>query len=513
MLYERSPRNSVARSPWAIKKLNKRVSAKSEYAKRLEEEAGILEGLDHPNIIGYRGFKRNEDGSLILATENGHKALYDVLEEIQEAREERFEAQAAKKSSAEKMDSSVTVVDDEEEEEDVPIPLTEVQMTTVLRSVASALDYLHSEKRLLHGDIKSSNILVIGDFEEVKLCDFGVTLPLDEHGVVCATAASQGNGEAKLVPEVRQYIGTEPWAAKEVIEGLPITTKTDIFALGCTIFEMLTGESPHINLLKMGDEEGSGEDGDGKDDSADVDDSEYLAALGTRPRLPDFLDEFMDNEDYQAIFALFYACTAEKPEQRPSAKAILDILAMNDDDDEVIDVSSTEELGDDDSDEDDDDDDDDDDTDDEEDDDRVYSSDSDIEIIDERKGPAMSSGLDCQRQVTVPVEVKLYEGSAPVSPSSSPKVSTTVQDDLEEAGTDPIPPNKEKKTQDGPSGEAKNPPLEEKSSPPEENSKELESHVPQLAGSKSDADTADSVAVGSESAVDAADDKADDKAD
>ena len=55
MLYERSPRNNIVRSPWAIKKLNKRISVKSEYTKRLEEEAEILKKLQHPNIIGYRG--------------------------------------------------------------------------------------------------------------------------------------------------------------------------------------------------------------------------------------------------------------------------------------------------------------------------------------------------------------------------------------------------------------------------------------------------------------------------
>lgn len=37
--------------------------------------------------------------------------------------------------------------------------------------------------QILHGDMKSYNILVNGDFVTCKLCDFGVTLPLDENGV------------------------------------------------------------------------------------------------------------------------------------------------------------------------------------------------------------------------------------------------------------------------------------------------------------------------------------------
>ena len=51
MLYERSPRSGGPRSPWAIKKLSK-PHATLDAAKRLEEEAKILKGLNHPNIIG-----------------------------------------------------------------------------------------------------------------------------------------------------------------------------------------------------------------------------------------------------------------------------------------------------------------------------------------------------------------------------------------------------------------------------------------------------------------------------
>ena len=86
---------------------------------------------------------------------------------------------------------------------------------------AGALDYLHTstlggKPRLLHGDIKSANVLVKGEFDEIKLCDFGVTLPLEADGTV-----SQEGGK-------NQYIGTEPWSAKEVIEEETITTKVRI---------------------------------------------------------------------------------------------------------------------------------------------------------------------------------------------------------------------------------------------------------------------------------------------
>lgn len=41
--------------------------------------------------------------------------------------------------------------------------------------------YLHQDKKLLHGDIKSSNVVIKGDFETIKICDVGVSLPLDEN--------------------------------------------------------------------------------------------------------------------------------------------------------------------------------------------------------------------------------------------------------------------------------------------------------------------------------------------
>lgn len=44
-----------------------------------------------------------------------------------------------------------------------------------------SFQYLHNEKKLLHGDMKSCNVVIKGDFEAVKICDVGVSLQLDEN--------------------------------------------------------------------------------------------------------------------------------------------------------------------------------------------------------------------------------------------------------------------------------------------------------------------------------------------
>ena len=67
------------RSPWAVKKVNKR-HALSQFGQRLEDEAKILKSLSHPNIIGFRGFNKKEDGTHALIMEDGHKALLDIIE-------------------------------------------------------------------------------------------------------------------------------------------------------------------------------------------------------------------------------------------------------------------------------------------------------------------------------------------------------------------------------------------------------------------------------------------------
>lgn len=58
--------------------------------------------------------------------------------------------------------------------DDGPSPLPANQINIMGYDISKALNYLHNTALLLHGDLKSFNILIKGDFAVCKLCDFGV---------------------------------------------------------------------------------------------------------------------------------------------------------------------------------------------------------------------------------------------------------------------------------------------------------------------------------------------------
>ncbi|XP_040204084.1 lymphokine-activated killer T-cell-originated protein kinase [Rana temporaria] len=270
-LMKRSPKG-LSQSPWAVKKISKQCdkSSKNLYEERLNVEAKILKDLQHPNIVGYRAFTKSKDGSMCLAMEfGGDKSLNDLIESRNEDGLGPFPADVILK---------------------------------VALHMARGLKYLHNEKKILHGDMKSSNVVIKDDFVTIKLCDVGVSLHLDENMTVNDPKA--------------QYIGTESWKAKETLEEGVITDKADIYAFGLTLWEMMVLSIPHLNLPEENDDE---EDSFTEED---FDEDAYYEALGTRPALNmDKLDE-----SYQKVIELFYVCTSENPKERPSATQIVQAL-------------------------------------------------------------------------------------------------------------------------------------------------------------------------------------------
>jgi serine/threonine protein kinase len=98
----------------------------------------------------------------------------------------------------------------------------------LVSQVASALDAAHA-KDLIHRDVKPANILITGE-DHVYLTDFGLT----KH-------ASSISG----LTRTGQWVGTVDYTAPEQIEGVTVSPRTDVYSLGCVLFEALTGEAPY----------------------------------------------------------------------------------------------------------------------------------------------------------------------------------------------------------------------------------------------------------------------------
>ncbi|HKE83393.1 MAG TPA: protein kinase [Vicinamibacterales bacterium] len=115
-------------------------------------------------------------------------------------------------------------------------PLNVADALAIARQIADALDAAH-QKGIVHRDLKPSNIGFTGD-DIVKVLDFG--LAKDASGET--QASSLTHSPTMLSPTMTgMLLGTAPYMSPEQARGKPVDKRTDIWAFGCVLFEMLTG--------------------------------------------------------------------------------------------------------------------------------------------------------------------------------------------------------------------------------------------------------------------------------
>jgi serine/threonine protein kinase len=112
-------------------------------------------------------------------------------------------------------------------------PLPPRRATEIISQVASALDSAHA-RGLVHRDVKPANMLLDASTDRdrpdhVYLSDFGLT----KTALAATGLTSTG-----------QFLGTLDYVAPEQIEGRPVDGRTDLYALACAAFELLTGAPP-----------------------------------------------------------------------------------------------------------------------------------------------------------------------------------------------------------------------------------------------------------------------------
>ena len=179
----------------AIKVLPRRLTGDAVALQRFEREARAVAALSHPNILAIHDFER--DGET-------HYAVTELL--AGESLRERIRRGPAKPRQVREWG------------------------TQLARALAAAHD-----RGIVHRDVKPENVFLTKD-GVVKLLDFGLARP--QAGPQAETAVA---GESSLTT-AGMLVGTVGYMAPEQLRGEALDGRADVFALGCVLYELLTGE-------------------------------------------------------------------------------------------------------------------------------------------------------------------------------------------------------------------------------------------------------------------------------
>lgn len=182
----------------AFKRLRAEFSEDEQWRQRFQSEARQASRLEHPNIPPVHELGQLEDGTpyYTMRLVRGHslRAIIDRLKD-QDAEAHRLFGFTRRLQIAE--------------------------------DLCEVLEYVHTQG-LVHRDIKPDNVMV-GDFGEVQLLDWGVSAPLSE-------------GRVSADPD--EFVGTPEYAAPESIRGEVCDLRADLYSLGALLFELFTLQTP-----------------------------------------------------------------------------------------------------------------------------------------------------------------------------------------------------------------------------------------------------------------------------
>ncbi|WP_214406694.1 Stk1 family PASTA domain-containing Ser/Thr kinase [Pseudonocardia lacus] len=106
-------------------------------------------------------------------------------------------------------------------------PMSQQRVVEVMADVCAALDFSHRHG-IIHRDVKPANIMITHG-GAVKVMDFGIARAL---------------GEGQNVTQTAAVIGTAQYLSPEQARGEAVDARSDVYAAGCVLFELLTGEPP-----------------------------------------------------------------------------------------------------------------------------------------------------------------------------------------------------------------------------------------------------------------------------
>jgi len=176
----------------AVKLVHSHLSSDQEFVKRFEEEASVVASLRHPNIVQVFDFNTDQGINYMVMEFVPGETLQDRLKRLNESNRR--------------------------------MSLEEALMITI--NICDALSYAH-KRGMVHRDIKPANIMLDVNNQAI-LMDFGIVKII---GGSMHTVTGAVMGTARYMPP-------------EVVRSEPADQRSDIYALGITLYEMLSGKPP-----------------------------------------------------------------------------------------------------------------------------------------------------------------------------------------------------------------------------------------------------------------------------
>ncbi|CAD6953713.1 unnamed protein product [Tilletia controversa] len=229
--------NTATGNMLAVKRIKLTGKTEREIT-QLMQEVDLLKKLEHPSVVKYEGLVRSNDVLNIILEWVESGSLYLTLKAFG--------------------------------------PFQEALCASYVVQILEGLNYLHF-KQVVHCDLKAANILTTKR-GNIKLSDFGVSLNL------------------QAMATRKDAVGTPNWMAPEVITLAGASTASDIWSLGCTIVEMMTGKPPYHDLNGL--------------------QAMYRIAEDGCPPLPPNISELLRD--------FLLQCFQKEPENRPSAEVLFE---------------------------------------------------------------------------------------------------------------------------------------------------------------------------------------------
>lgn len=182
----------------AVKVLHEESAKSEELVQRFHREARVVSMLTHPNIIRVFIFGRTGGGLLYLAMEYVQgETLRGLLDEKQ---------------------------------------LDEMRVIKIMKQICSGLSEAH-DLGIIHRDLKPDNVLLTewrGEADFAKILDFGIA----------KLKQPQGPEEQKNLTQAGIVYGTPEYLSPEQAQAFDLDHRTDIYSLGCILYEFMTGKVP-----------------------------------------------------------------------------------------------------------------------------------------------------------------------------------------------------------------------------------------------------------------------------